>query len=305
MRIDPGPRQLLCFLRVAEAGSFSAAARLLAVSQPALSRTIRQMEAAVGARLFDRDTRNVALTPAGRELRPVAERLVAEFDGAYGELARFVAGQRGRVAVAALPSIAAVLLAPAIARFVSGRPDVEVAILDGLSGSVLDAVAEGKADIGLTAKPAPRATLAYKPLLSDVFGLVCREGDEAAGDGPLPWSAFRQRPFVAMAPTSSVRQMTDAAFLQAGIAVPPLYGCSFLGTAGHLVAAGLGVTALPRLALPLLGQPGLVWRQLERPVMRRQIGSVTRTGRTLAPAAQAFLKVLEQEARRVGARDAS
>lgn len=305
MRIDLNPRQLLCFLRVAEAGSFSAAARLLAVSQPALSRTVRQVEDAVGTRLFDRDTRNVVLTPAGRELRPVAERLVAEFGGAYGELARFVAGQRGRVAIAALPSIAAVLLVPAVARFAQQRPEVEVAILDGLSGSVLDAVAEGRADVGLTVKPAPRATLAYKPLLSDEFGLVCRPDDALAGDAPLSWSAFEGRPFVAMAPQSSVRQMTDAAFLQAGLAIPPLYGCAFLGTTGHLVAAGLGITALPRLTLPLMGQSGLIWRRLERPVMRRQMGAVTRIGRTLAPAAQTFLEALEQEARTVSSRRAT
>ena len=237
MRIDLNPRQLLGFLRVAEAGSFSAAARLLGVSQPALSRTVRQVEDAVGTRLFDRDTRNVVLTPAGRELHPVAERIVAEFGGAYGELARFVAGQRGRVAMAALPSIAAVLLVPAVARFAQQRPEVEVAILDGLSGSVLDAVAEGQADAGLTVKPAPRATLAYKPLLSDEFGLVCRPDDALAGDGPLPWSAFEGRPFVAMAPQSSVRQMTDAAFLQAGLAIPPLYR---LRIPGHDRAPGFG-----------------------------------------------------------------
>lgn len=303
MRIDLTPQQLSAFLHLARTGSFSEAARLQGVSQPALSRTVQQMEAAVGRRLFDRTTRSVALTPTGLELRRIAGRLVAEFDGAFGELARFVEGRRGRVAVAALPSVAAVLLPPAIARYREGHPEVEVAILDGLSGSVLDAVGEGRADVGVTIRPTPRATLAYRPLLSDGFGLVCRPDDELAGVGPLPWSVFQTRPFVAMAPESSVRQMTDAAFLQSGLAIPQLYGCTFLGTTGHLVAAGLGITALPRLTLPLLGQPGLVWRRLERPVMRRQMGSVTRIGRTLAPAAQGFLAVLEQEARATGHRD--
>ena len=97
-----------------------------------------------------------------------------------------------------------------------------------------------------------------------------------------------------LASASSVRQITDAAFLQARLAIPPLYGCAFLGTTGHLVAAGLGITALPRLTLPLRGHLGLIWRRLERPVMRRQIGIITQVGRTLAPAAQDFLTVLEQ-----------
>ncbi|AWV20440.1 Transcriptional regulator, LysR family (plasmid) [Roseomonas mucosa] len=298
MRINLNLQQLSAFLQLARTGSFSEAARQLGVSQPALSRMVQQMEETVGARLFDRTTRSVALTPTGQDLRPIAERLVAEFDSSFSELGRFIEGRRGRVAVAALPSVAAVLLPPAIAQYRQGRGDVEVAVLDGLSGSVLDAVTEGRADIGLTIRPSPRTTLSYRPLVSDEFGLVCRPDDALAGDGsPLPWSAFEGRPFVAMAPESSVRQMTDAAFLQAGLAIPPLYGCAFLGTTGHLVASGLGITALPRLTMPLLGRLDLVWRRLEHPVMRRQIGVVTQSRRSLAPAALAFLAVLEQQAR--------
>lgn len=297
MRINLTLQQISVFLQLARTGSFSEAARLQGISQPALSRTVQQMEEVVGQRLFDRTTRSVVLTPTGRQLQPIAERLVAEFDGAFGELARFVEGRRGRVTVAALPSIAAVVLPPAIAHYREGHPDVEVVIMDGLSGSVLDAVAEGQADIGLTIRPSPRATLAYRPLLSDEFGLVCRSDDELAGESSLPWSVFEGRAFVGMATESSVRQMTDAAFLQAGLAIPALYGCAFLSTTGHLVAAGLGITALPRLTLSLLGQPGLLWRRLERPVMRRQMGIVTRVGRTLTPAAMAFLTALEQQAR--------
>jgi DNA-binding transcriptional LysR family regulator len=299
MRINLSPQQLSAFVQLARTGNFSEAARVQGVSQPALSRMVQQMEDIVGRRLFDRTTRSVVLTPTGRELLPMAERLVAEFDGAFGELERFVEGRRGRVAVAALPSIAAVLLPPAIARYQAGSPEVEIDVLDGLSGSVLEHVSQGRADIGLTIRPSPRATLAYRPLLSDEFGLVCRSDDDLAGDSPLPWSVFKNRPFVAMASESSVRQMTDAAFLQARLAIPSLYGCAFLGTTGHLVAAGLGITALPRLTLPLMGQLGLVWRRLERPVMRRQIGIVTQVGRTLAPAAQDFLTVLEKESKRI------
>jgi DNA-binding transcriptional LysR family regulator len=97
-----------------------------------------------------------------------------------------------------------------------------------------------------------------------------------------------------MAPASSVRVMTDAAFLQAGVAVPPLYKCSFLGTAGHLVGQGLGITAIPRLALPLLSAPGLFWRPLQQPEIRRQIGMVVRTSHSLPPAAERMVALLEQ-----------
>ncbi|HWK45404.1 MAG TPA: LysR family transcriptional regulator [Stellaceae bacterium] len=296
MSINLTLQHLACFLRVSETGSFTQSGRALGLSQPALSRTIQQMEAMLGARLFDRDTRNVMLTPTGLALRPIAERMLGEFSGAYGELAEFIAGRRGRVVVATLPSLAAVLLAPAVARFQAGYPDVAVAIQDGLAESVIEAVAAGRADLGLTVQATLDDRLTYQPLLEDTFGMVCRADDPLASSGVVDWTVFRSRPFVAMAAASSVRRMTDAAFLQAGLAVPALYECSFLGTTGHLVAAGLGITALPWLTLPLLGPAPLVWRRLERPVMRRSMGVVTRIGRTPAPPTENLLAAMRREA---------
>ncbi len=115
---------------------------------------------------------------------------------------------------------------------------------------------------------------------------------------PLAWSVFADRPFIAMAPTSSFRAMTDAAFLQVGLAVAPLFECAFLGTTGHLVGAGLGITALPRLTLPLTGAPGLLWRPLDKPLLQRKIGVVMRARRSLAPAAGRLLDILIAEATR-------
>lgn len=295
MRINLTPHQLAAFLTVARAGSFSAAAQQRGVTQSALSRIVQHIEGQLGQPLFDRTTRRIELTPTGRELLPIAERIVTEFDEGLGELGRFIEGQRGRVTIAALPSIAAVLVPPVIARFGTAAPDVEVKILDGLSGSVLDAVAEGRADIGLTIQPNPRAALTFQPLIRDPFGLVCHSDHPLAGETALPWAVFADQPFIAMAAESSVRQITDAAFLQADLAVPQLYGCSFLGTTGHLVAAGAGITALPRLTLPLLGPLGLSWRPLEQPAIQRRIGLVTRTGHSPAPATQILLRMLKSE----------
>jgi DNA-binding transcriptional LysR family regulator len=277
-------------------GSFSEAASVLGVSQPTLSRTIRAIEDVLGRRLFDRTTRSIELTPVGRELRPIAERMVTEFDSAFGELTQFIEGKRGRIVVAALPSVCAVLLPGAIARFRALHPAVQFLIQDGLSSSVVDAIAEGRADIGVTVRPLPADKLLYRPLLADQFGLVCRPDDALAQQASVPWSAFASRPFIAMNPASSVRAMTDAAFLQQGLALEPLYECSFLGTTGNLVAAGLGVTALPRLALRLVSAADLVWRPLVAPVLERSLGMLTQIGRSISPAASQFASALAAEA---------
>ncbi|MBV9782968.1 MAG: LysR family transcriptional regulator [Acidisphaera sp.] len=296
MRINLTLHQVTAFLRLAELSSFSEAAMALGVSQPSLSRTIKSAETILGGPLFFRDTRNLQLTPLGTEFRPIARRLVAEFDSAFGELAQFIEGREGRIVIAALPSVAAVLLPRAIARFRRTSPNVEIVIRDRLSASVIEAVTEGVADIGVTMQPAPAAKLAYRPLLADEFVLVCRSDSRIARGRPASWSVFTQHPFVAMSPASSVRAMTDAAFMQAGIAVQQLYECAHLATTGNLVTAGLGITALPRLTLPVLNMAELSARSLIEPVMVRSLGTVTRAGRPLTPASQAFLTALNQEA---------
>ena len=291
-------QQLSAFLELSECGSFSAAAKRLGITQPALSRMIQRMEAISGQALLDRSTRQLQLTPTGKKLHAIATRLTMEFGKAFSELSRFVDGQHGLVTVAALPSIAAVLLPGAIARLHARAPEVDVLIQDTLSESVVDAVVSGRADLGITIRTAPEQNLSHHHLLSDRFGLVCLETDELAQAEGLTWSVFRTRPFVAMAAASSVRAMTDAAFLQAGFPITPRYQCSFLGTTGHLVAAGLGITALPRLTMQLVGAKGLTWRPLVRPTIDRSLQLVTRNGATLSPAAAILFSEILAEASR-------
>jgi LysR family carnitine catabolism transcriptional activator len=303
-RINLTPQQLSAFLHLSNTGSFRDAARLQRISQPSLSRTIQAMEQALGRRLFDRTTRRVQLTPTGSELRPIAERLIAEFDTALGDLAQFLEGRRGRVVIAALPSISAVLLPGAIARFLKENASVDFQIRDGLSATVVETVVSGKADMGLTVRPTPAENLSYRALAADAFGLVCRPDHPLAREASSPWTVFANEPFIAMDPHSSVRAMTDAAFMQVGIAVRPLYECAFLATTGNLVAQGLGITALPRLTLPMIGARDLVWRPLVSPSLQRSLGVVTSLGRSLSPAASAFLDVLADHARNIAAKTA-
>src|SRR5260370_30881303 len=218
MRMKVTLHQLEVFLSVAELRSLPEAGRRLTVPRRGLSRPIRKIEEAVGARLFDRDTRNVELTPAGRELAPIARRILGEFEGAFSELAQFVEGRSGRVIVAALPSIAAAILPATIQRFRHAHSQVDFTIRDALSHCIVSAVDEGHADLGVTVRPPLSERLAYRPLLSDDFVLVCRADDPLAGDGAVPWSVFEGRPFISLASTSSVPPIPDAPFLQAPLA---------------------------------------------------------------------------------------
>ena len=287
--------ELQAFARVAAHGSFRLAAEEVGLSGPALSRLIVRVEDKTGARLFDRDTRNVGLTPQGRTLLELAGRILNEAETSLTEFTDYLAAQRGRVTLAGLPSVTAGLLPPIVKRFSAERPDVDVNIVDALSDGVVAQVIDGRADLGFTAGLVGASDrLAFRQLLKDPFLAV------AAAEGPLTedraytWKDLARLPFIAMSTGTSVRTLTDAAMAQAGLSLRPRFEVSHLATAGALVAQGLGVTALPSLTLPVLGTSGLVVRPLKGPAMIRHIGLIYAEGRTLSPAAQAFREMVIQ-----------
>lgn len=288
MRRQPSLISLRLFQMVAHHRSFSETARLANVSQPALSRTIRLLEEQLGSRLFDRNSRNVALTSAGEALLPVVERLTSDFDHAFTGLAQTFAGERGRVVVGALPSVAAGPLPHAIASFRRSHPNVEIVMRDHLSGALYEQMDGRQIDLAITTPPDSDAFL-FDPLMNDAMVLACQSGGLLDTGGPARWSIFAEHPFIAMAPSSSVRELTDAAMIRADVSVTPLYGCAQLASVGALIEAGLGITALPHSTLGMLHGRAIAWRPLVDPVVERSIGVARLAGRTLPPAAQAFL----------------
>jgi LysR family carnitine catabolism transcriptional activator len=299
-----GLRQLESIVAIADNGSFSAAAEQLHVSQPALSRTVRLAEESLGARVFDRDTRSVSLTPAGMELLPIARRVVREFGDSISELSQFMEGRRGRVRVSALPSMAQLLLLEAVAGFAGEHPQVEFLLRVDSADTVLGLIESRDIDIGLTVQPPPDGRFSYQHLHDEEFVLICRADDPLAVQSrgrALTWDVFEKRHFIAATPGSNTRGATDAAFMRAGLNIRPAHevGSSNLPVIGGLVAAGLGLSVLPASTLACLNQPGLVARRLGKPRMKRKVGIVTLEGRTLSVATNRFCEFLRRGARRL------
>ncbi len=297
-RTNPDLNDLRAFVALADAGGFRAAAEAIGLSGPALSRQIARLEGRLNARLFDRDTRNVALTPSGEEMLGLARRVLNEADKAVGEFQAFQAAKRGHVAVAGLPSVTAGLLPPIIARFVADRPDMDVRVLDALSDGVAAAVLDGRADVGLTATAGDGSgRLAFRRVMEDSFYAVAAPGGPLDGRSEIRWEELIALPFIAMASGTSVRSLTEAAVTQIGGVLQPRFEVSHLATAGALVAEGLGVTALPGLTLPVIGASTLVVRPLTTPRMIRRIGLIHLAGRSLSPAAQALKELIVETCR--------
>ncbi|MCP3729872.1 LysR substrate-binding domain-containing protein [Sphingomonas sp. MG17] len=289
--------QLSAFMKLAETSSFRDAANELGVSQPALSRTIQHIETRVGVRLFDRDTRTVTLTPAGEKLRPLAARLLGDYETVFRELQEFVEGRQGLIRIAALPSVASALLPSAIQSFQTRFPGVRVEIWEDVGELVHNVVRDRAADFGIAPPPDLSSDLRYQELLKDTIGLVCREDDPLAAVAEHQWSVFGDHRFIAMSEETGMSAMVENGLAEAGVVVERLFNCSAATTAAALIKSGQGICALTRLTMAEIGSPALVWRPLVDPVVARSIGIVRHKARSLSPAAQAFVRELERQAR--------
>ena len=288
MARKPSLSSLRLFMQVAYNRSFSETGRLTNVSQPALSRTIRLLEEQLEVRLFDRNSRNVELTSAGEALLPIVERLTADFDHAFSELAQNFAGERGRIVVGALPSVAAGMLPSLLASFHATHPQVDITLRDSISGALLQQLNERQIDLAITTRT-DEADLIFTPLMQDDMMLVVAAGGPHDSGEPASWTLLGEHPFIAMAPRSSVRELTDVVMARANVSSKPLYECTHLSTVGALIEAGLGITALPRSTLDMLQRGRIAARPLIDPVVERTIGIARAAGRSLSPAADAFL----------------
>lgn len=289
----------MAVLTLQETGSFRAAAEELRLSPSALSRQVSGLEAQLDTKLFDRDTRNVSLTASGAVFARIAERMVNAAEDAHAEFDAHLSARHGQLTIAGLPSVTAALLPEILRQFTTRHPDIDVKVIDALSESVIDVVESGRAELGFTAGTvSTRSRLAFQPLMNDAFVAI------GAPDGPLQedreydWSELVEMPFIAMAKGTSVRELLDSACLRLDRPLSPRFEVAHLATAGAFVAEGLGITALPELTLPVLPTERLVQRSIKDFGARRRIGLVRQAGRSLSPAASAFLKVLAQTSRK-------
>lgn len=285
--------ELEAVLLVAETLNFRMAADRAHVSQPALSRRVQGAERKLNAKLFDRDKHRVTLTDAGTELVPIASRMISEFHDSLSDLSEFIAGRRGVVNIWALPSVAAAILPHAAQMFQKTHPQVRLVVQAASAGQVARAVSEGTADMGLSIEQAPPAAdLSFTPLLKDHFVLICSKSDPLAGKKAVDWKVFLDRPFIASGPVSSIRQVTDS-ILETSIPNAH-YVIDNISVVGAMVADGVGIAAVPKLALRLMDTSRLQSVALCSPTATREIGILLRRNRSLSAAATHFFNAVQE-----------
>lgn len=208
---DLSARQLQCVVALARYGSFVAAATDLGMSQPALTRTIQQIEAAVGVRLFTRSTRRVAPTAAGRSFAPVAERLLGEMATGLRSLHDLDRSQQGRVTIATLMSIACGPLPGTLAAYRRSHPGVEIELREGVHGFVHEEVRSGLADFGIADLGELHAAIAAEPLREEPFHVVMPKGHRLARRSSLALGDLAGETMIAMPYGAGIRRVVDGA----------------------------------------------------------------------------------------------
>jgi len=296
---------LQAFRAVADLGSFRKAAEAVNISQPAFSRRIDKLEDALGVKLLDRTTRRVALTAVGGDFAHKVRRLLDDLDDTLLGIRDVAANRMGEVTVAGVPSTVYYFLSGVIRRYHERYPRIRVKIHDGNASEVLAAVVQGQADFGLNFIGAQEPEIEFRPLLEERFVAACHRDHPLAGRASTTWRELAQHDFIGVSRSSGNRLLIDQALARSAVRPQSICEAEHVTTLLGLVEAGLGVAAVPALAMPAGDHPLLVSIPLGDPVVTRRIGVISRKGRSLSPAAQQLYELVceppEQGVRRAPA----
>ncbi|MET3462207.1 MULTISPECIES: LysR family transcriptional regulator [Variovorax] len=291
-------RQLRAFLQVARVGNFTRAAEQAHITQAGLSILIREMERQLGCRLFDRTTRVVSLTPAGRRLLPVVERMVTDLDDVAAELGAEGDAARQTLRIAATPLVSSNLLPQVFASFREAHPQVSLRLFDADLRDVEAMVAAGEADVGLGFffKAAPG--LAREPVgrfhLMRVAPMDEAGDGEPGGVGSAPWSALRGAELVGLPPGNPIQKVIDQHLAAIGRADAQRTAFNFFGTLIAMVEAGFGTAVMPTFALAACRRHRVRTDVLTKPKVGLDFYRITKRGAYETEAMQAFVTTLEK-----------
>jgi DNA-binding transcriptional LysR family regulator len=295
-------KQLRAFLAVAELSSFRRAAGRLRVSQPALSAMIRDMEREVGLRLFDRTTRRVDISLAGREFLPNAAKMVGDLDAALQSLHDIAARVRGHVAVACSPLLASVMLPRIVESHVRKHPGIRISIVDARTDQIVDKVRTGEADLGIGTFREDESGIDRERLMTDKLMLFASRSAAVARKRSARWQDIAAEPLIAMTRESGLRAFVEMGFGSLGRPARPAYEVAQVTSAIALVEVGLGIAVLPAIAWAFARDREVVMRPLLDPQISRDISIIRAAGRASTPAAEGFVRLLRDRVRGASSR---
>jgi DNA-binding transcriptional LysR family regulator len=313
-------RRLRMLHEFATRGSIARTAEALGYTPSAVSQQLAVLEREAGTPLLDRTARSAGLTDAGRRLAAHAERILAMVEEAEADLSAQAAQPSGRVVVTAFPS-AAVAFAPALARSLRAHQQLSLLLRQSSPAEGLQLVRTGEVEVAIvddwTGRLAAnmdvvegtdhgQGVLSYYHLVRDPLVLVVARGHRAAEpDRPVDLRALRNEPWLAAPSGEPSRQAADRLLAAVGLTPPVPSEFEGLGTVANLVARGLGIAIMPRLAVGAY-ERRVVVRELPAGLdLARDVFAVARTASMLRPSVAVILGSLRGAARSMAQRIAA
>jgi DNA-binding transcriptional LysR family regulator len=294
--------RLRVLAEVVRRGSFSAAAEALSYTQSAVSQAVARLEAETGATLIVRDRAGVRPTAAGASLIEHAEGIFARIEAAESELAAVLGVRAGRLRMASFPSAGATLMPLAIARFRERHPDVALTLAEGEPEEIAPRLRAGEFDLALlfefpSATERHGARLRTQVLLEDPMLVALPAEHALAGKPALTLADLRDEDWVQTSASSPCARHVVRSCLAAGFEPEVTFESDDYETVQGLIAAGVGVALIPRLALTHV-HPGIVVRALAPKPPSRRVVAATLAAAPVAPAAGTMIEILADVAKR-------
>jgi len=281
-------RELEVLRTIMESGSVTNAAQTLHVTQPAVSKTLQQIEDQLGFDCFIRQHGQLVPTPEARALLPEILKAMAAMDAMERFAANLRTLQSGRLSVAAVPSIVHTLLPGAVRRFLKERKDVEVSLLSATNTEVIRLVAENQVDLGFILTPTEDGHTLSRDVYSSELICVIQADHRLARSKAVRPQDLRNEPLIALAPDRPVGNLTRRAFEKSKVPLSVAVQVSQSTAALELVRAGVGVAILDGFAMDDLEAAGLAVIPF-RPVMHVTARLIWSRHHPLSRLAEAFL----------------
>src|SRR5215218_9791086 len=293
-------RRMRVLREVAQRGSFSAAAEALSFTQSAVSQHVAALERETGTRLVERGSRGVRLTDAGRALVAHADAIIARIEDAEDELAAIAGLREGRLRLASFQSAGATLVPRAVADFRERHPGVELAMIEAEPEEAMERLQSGDIDLALVYdyEPIPSmldGELELTPLIEDPYDVILPKCHALADRKTLRLADLADESWIWSSLGGGCRRIHERACQDAGFEPRVAFETDETLAAQAFVAAGVGVTLLPRLALATV-HPGVVVRQLPPGAMVRRIWGARLKDAYRSPACEAMLQILRDVA---------
>ena len=287
-------RQLQTILALAEYGSFIAAAASMKTSQPAVTRTVKHLEDVLGVRLFERSTRSVQITDAGKEFAAVAARMLNDLKITVGGMRELADQHRGQIILSSIMSVANGKLPELVSAYRRKYPGVELYVRDGVHGTVIEDVRSGAADFGITYLDDLPDPFVSTPLGREEFIVVLPRNHRLCGKASIALGDLKDLPLVSLPTDSRTRRLIDSGAASAKLTLKHVVVVSQFTTMLGFVRAGVGLAIAPKS-----GVAGLLGKELKavplrgRPLMR-DLGIVALRIREPTAAASGLMALIKE-----------